>query len=84
MSEVTRILNALEQGDNQAVDKLLPVAYRELRTQAQGGPDLPAWRPLFLLLRRKFHIFRIFCCMLGPWISHFIIETFEKTIGQEL
>lgn len=34
MSEVTRILNALEQGDSQAVDKLLPLVYGELRTLA--------------------------------------------------
>ena len=34
MSEVTRILDALEQGDSQAVDELLPVVYRELRTLA--------------------------------------------------
>ena len=34
MTEVTRILNALEQGDSQAVDKLLPVVYGELRTLA--------------------------------------------------
>jgi hypothetical protein len=31
MSEVTRILNALEQGDSQAADKLLPVVYGKLR-----------------------------------------------------
>ncbi len=31
MSEVTLILDALEQGDDRAVDKLLPVVYQELR-----------------------------------------------------
>jgi len=34
MTDITRILNALEQGDSQAVDKLLPVVYGELRTLA--------------------------------------------------
>ena len=31
VSEVTLILNALEQGDDKAVDRLLPVVYQELR-----------------------------------------------------
>ena len=34
MSEVTEILNALEDGDSRAVDRLLPVVYRELRQLA--------------------------------------------------
>ncbi len=34
MSEVTLILNALEQGDSKAVDKLLPAVYTELRRLA--------------------------------------------------
>ena len=34
MSEVTRILNAIEQGDAQAADKLLPLVYEELRRLA--------------------------------------------------
>ena len=31
MSDVTRILNAIEQGDGQAAEKLLPLVYEELR-----------------------------------------------------
>jgi RNA polymerase sigma factor (TIGR02999 family) len=31
MSDVTRILNAIEQGDHKAADKLLPLVYEELR-----------------------------------------------------
>ena len=31
MSDVTRILNAIEQGDDNAADKLLPLVYEELR-----------------------------------------------------
>ena len=31
MSDVTRILNAIEQGDTKVVDKLLPAVYQELR-----------------------------------------------------
>jgi RNA polymerase sigma factor (TIGR02999 family) len=31
MSDVTRILNAIEQGDTQAIEKLLPLVYEELR-----------------------------------------------------
>jgi RNA polymerase sigma factor (TIGR02999 family) len=31
MSDVTRILNAIEQGDAKAADKLLPLVYEELR-----------------------------------------------------
>jgi len=34
MSEVTRILNAIEQGDAGATDKLLPLLYEELRLLA--------------------------------------------------
>lgn len=34
MSEVTRILNAVEQGDAQAADELLPLVYEELRLLA--------------------------------------------------
>ncbi len=32
--EVTLILNALDQGDDKAIDRLLPVVYQELRTLA--------------------------------------------------
>jgi RNA polymerase sigma factor (TIGR02999 family) len=34
MSDVTRILNAIEAGDTQAADKLLPLVYEELRLLA--------------------------------------------------
>lgn len=34
MSDVTRILNAIEQGDERATDKLLPLVYEELRLLA--------------------------------------------------
>lgn len=34
MTEVTLILNALEQGDDRAVDQLLPTVYQELRQLA--------------------------------------------------
>jgi RNA polymerase sigma factor (TIGR02999 family) len=34
MSDVTLILNALERGDSQAVDELLPAVYQELRQLA--------------------------------------------------
>src|ERR1051326_5440424 len=34
MSDVTRILTALEQGDAQASDELLPLVYNELRRMA--------------------------------------------------
>jgi hypothetical protein len=34
MSEVTRILNAIEQGDPQAAEQLLPLVYDELRKLA--------------------------------------------------
>jgi RNA polymerase sigma factor (TIGR02999 family) len=34
MTEVTRILNAIEQGDPKAADKLLPLVYDELRLLA--------------------------------------------------
>ena len=35
MSEVTRILSAIEQGDPQASEQLLPLVYQELRKLAQ-------------------------------------------------
>ena len=34
MSDVTRILNAIEQGDPKATDELLPLVYEELRLLA--------------------------------------------------
>lgn len=34
MSDVTRILNAIEQGDTKAADKLLPLVYEQLRLLA--------------------------------------------------
>ena len=34
MSDVTRILSAIESGDEKASDKLLPLVYRELRKLA--------------------------------------------------
>ena len=34
MTDVTRILNAIERGDGKAVDELLPVVYEELRLLA--------------------------------------------------
>ena len=34
MSDVTRILNAIEQGDAKATDELLPLVYEELRLLA--------------------------------------------------
>ena len=34
MTDVTRILNAIEKGDPQATEKLLPLVYEELRILA--------------------------------------------------
>ena len=34
MTDVTRILNAIEQGDAKAADKLLPLVYEEMRPLA--------------------------------------------------
>ena len=34
MSDVTRIISAIEQGDRQAADQLLPLVYDELRKLA--------------------------------------------------
>ena len=34
MSDVTRILKAIEQGDGQAAEELLPLVYEELRKLA--------------------------------------------------
>ncbi len=34
MSEVTRILSAIEHGDQQAAEQLLPLVYNELRKLA--------------------------------------------------
>jgi len=49
MSDVTRILNAIEQGDARASDKLLPLVYEELRllaaqklSQEKAGQTLQA------------------------------------------
>ena len=52
MSDVTRILSAIEQGDPLASEKLLPLVYDELRTlaaaklaQEKPGPDTPGHGP---------------------------------------
>jgi hypothetical protein len=37
MSDVTRILSAVERGDENAVDKLLPLVYQELRRLATAN-----------------------------------------------
>jgi RNA polymerase sigma factor (TIGR02999 family) len=49
MSDVTRILNAIQEGDQQATDQLLPLVYEELRllaaqrlSQEQPGQTLQA------------------------------------------
>ena len=34
MNEVTRIINAIQQGDGQAAEELLPLVYNELRRLA--------------------------------------------------
>jgi hypothetical protein len=46
MTDVTHLLNALEQGDPQAASRLLPLVYDELRKlaarrMAWGGPGGP-------------------------------------------
>jgi hypothetical protein len=43
MSDVTRILSAIEQGDPHAAAQLLPLVYDELRTLA-APPRLPGPR----------------------------------------
>src|SRR4030042_1201282 len=43
MNEVTRIINAIEQGDPQAAEKLLPLVYEELRLLA--AQKMPQERP---------------------------------------
>ena len=37
MSDVTRILSQIEQGDPQAAEKLLPLVYEELRRLGQAS-----------------------------------------------
>ena len=52
MSDVTRILSAIEQGDPHAAEQLLPLVYDELRKLAaaeagpgEAGPDAAGHRP---------------------------------------
>ncbi len=52
MNDVTRILSAIEQGDPQAAEQLLPLVYDELRqlaaqrlAQEKPGPDAPGHGP---------------------------------------
>src|SRR5436190_1212116 len=40
MTDVTRILSAIEQGDARAAEQLLPLVYDELRKLAAPEPDL--------------------------------------------
>ncbi len=46
MSDVTRILNAIEQGDTRSADDLLPLVYDELRLLAahKMAQELPGQR----------------------------------------
>ena len=44
MSDVTRILSQIEQGDPQAAEKLLPLVYDELRKLAHRRPPYLADR----------------------------------------
>ena len=45
MNQVTHILNALERGDSQAAEHLLPLLYQELRQMNGGQQDGPgAWQ----------------------------------------
>ena len=43
MSEVTRILNAIERGDPRAAEQLLPLVYEELRQLAAQKLENVAW-----------------------------------------
>jgi hypothetical protein len=45
MTEVTRILSAIEQGDPHAAERLLPLVYTELRRLGaeKMAPDARAW-----------------------------------------
>ena len=52
MTDVTQILNAIEQGDPSAAEQLLPLVYEELRklaaqkmAQEKPGPDAPGDGP---------------------------------------
>lgn len=52
MTDVTRILNAIEEGDAQATDELLPLVYEELRLLAdrsyrKSPRAIPSKRPLW-------------------------------------
>jgi hypothetical protein len=38
MSDVTRFLSAVEQGDPNAAEKLLPIVYQELQSLSRSGP----------------------------------------------
>jgi hypothetical protein len=44
MSDVTRILSAIERGDEKASDKLLPLVYQELRKLAAAGGSIAQTR----------------------------------------
>ncbi len=39
VSDVTRILNAIQEGDARAADQLLPILYKELRSLADLPPE---------------------------------------------
>ena len=43
MSDVTRILSQIEQGDPQAAEKLLPLVYDELRKLAAANDAAWLW-----------------------------------------
>lgn len=63
MSDVTRILSAIEQGDAQAAEKLLPLVYDELRKVA-------AARKLLLLLRLSGLLLRLADCACCALLSN--------------
>jgi hypothetical protein len=58
MSDVTRILNAIEQGDVQAAEELLPLIYEELRLLAaqklsQERPGQTLMKPIYVWSREQ-------------------------------
>ncbi len=96
MSDVTRLLNAVEQGDPKAAEELLPLVYEELRTLAAArmmqqpeGQTLQAtalvheaWLRLVDGPTRQYASRRHFFCAAAQAMRHLLIERARRKLRE--
>ncbi len=96
MSDVTRLLNAVEHGDPKAAEELLPLVYEELRTLASArmaqqpeGQTLQAtalvheaWLRLVDGPTRQYASRRHFFCAAAQAMRHLLIERARRKLRE--